>query len=658
MATLAAVVKDPPDWTALPAGTPEPLRRLLVRLLDKDPRRRVRDIGDARAELDAIDARSDVTPRHAQPPVRGWRIVAAPSIGLIAGAIAVWMATRGAPSGEPPRVLHVSVRLPPDQRIVAGTTDLLRIAISPDGRHIVYGANRQLHLRALDSAESTPIANTEDATAPFFSPDGQSIGFQQNSRLVRLALSGGTPTALADVTYFYGARWGGDGTIVYADSSRGIFHVDSTGGTPVQLAVAESGVVFVPEVLPGSKWVLYSQSNAPMVPALFLSQLGLTGSTAGQFETVAYNLETRERRVILKNGPVSYLSTGHLMYAMDQNAVFVAPFDAVRAELTGSETRIALEQNAFVRDVSLNGTLAFVKITPDVRRRPVWVTRDGSSTPLPLEPGAYRFPRLSPNGSRLAVTRADVRQKATDIWIYDVDGSSMNRLTYDGQSTTPAWTSDGARLAYSAFGKGPSRLFTKNADGSGSPQPLSEGAVRFPYAWFDRNTKLIFSELRNGQLDLAMVDNLSSNGDRVLLSSPANETRPDVSPDGRWLAYTSNESSRDEIYVRPMADVESGKWQVSTDGGHSPIWLSGGRELVYRAPGRMMSVAIRPGETFRFDAPRTLFADTYVNDTGGRSYDVASDGRFLMLSDEANSTDEIHLIVNWFEELRRQLQAK
>ncbi len=298
----------------------------------------------------------------------------------------------------------------------------------------MYGANRQLHLRALDSAESTPIANTEDATAPFFSPDGQSIGFLQDSRLVRLALSGGTPTALADVWYFAGARWGGDGTIVYADSSRGIFHVDSTGGTPVQLAAAESGVVFVPEVLPGSKWVLYSQSSVPLAPELFLSQLGLTGSTAGQVETVAYNLETRERRVILKNGPVSYLSTGHLMYGVDQNAVFVAPFDAVRAELTGSETRIALEQNASVRDVSLNGTLAFVKITAGGRRRPVWVTRDGSPTPLPLEPGAYRFPRLSPNGSRLAVTRADVRQNATDIWIYDVDGSSMNRRPTTGRA--------------------------------------------------------------------------------------------------------------------------------------------------------------------------------------------------------------------------------
>jgi Tol biopolymer transport system component len=358
-----------------------------------------------------------------------------------------------------------------------------------------------------------------------------------------------------------------------------------------------------------------------------LSLFGVTSSTAGQFETIAYNLETRERRVIVKNGPASYLATGHLMYGLDQDAVFVAPFDAVRAELTGSETRIPLlTQNAFVRDVSLNGTLAFVRILPDVLRRPVWVARDGSPTPLPLEPGSYRFPRLSPDGSGLALTRGDVRQEASDIWVYDVDGSATMRLTYDGQSTTPVWTSDGARLAYSGvFGKGPSRLFTKNADGSGSPQALSEGAIRFPYAWFDRSTKLLFAELRDGRLDVGMVDTASRSGDRALLTSPANETRPDVSPDGRWLAYTSNESSRDQIYVRPMADLESGKWQVSTDGGHSPIWLSGGRELVYRAPGRMMSVAISPRRDVPVLRPRSLFPDSYVNDQGGRSYDVAAD---------------------------------
>jgi serine/threonine-protein kinase len=619
----------------------------------------MRDIGDARADLDAIDARFDVTPQHAPPPVRMWRIGGAAAIGLIAGAIAVWMATRGAPPAEPPQILHVSVRLPPDQRIVAAGNDLVRIAISPDGKRIVYGANRQLHLRPLDAAESTPIANSEEGTAPFFSPDGQSIGFLQNNRLVRLALSGGSPTALADVAYFGGARWGGDGTIVYADTTFGIFQVNSTGGTPVQLADAEAGAVFAPEVLPASKWVLYTQSSAGNARATNLSLFGLTSSTAGQFETIAYNLETRERRVIMKNGPASYLATGHLMYGLDQDAVFVAPFDPVRAELTGSETRIPLlTQYAFVRDVSLNGTLAFVRILPDVRRRPVWVARDGSPTPLPLEPGSYRFPRLSPDGSRLALTRGDARQKATDIWVYDVDGSAIMRLTSDGQSTTPVWTSDGVRLAYSSFGKGPSRLFTKDTDGGGSPQRLSEGAVRFPYAWFDRSTKLLFAELRDGRLDVGMVDTASRSGDRALLTSQANETRPDVSPDGRWLAYTSNESSRDEIYVRPMADLESGKWQVSTEGGHSPIWVSGGRELVYRAPGRMMSVAIRPGETFRFDAPRPLFVDSYVNDTGGRSYDVSADGRFLMLSDEGSSTDEIHLIVNWFETVKRHLQTK
>ena len=215
--TLAAVVKESPDWSTLPGETPEPLRRLLIRLLEKDSRRRVRDIGDSRAELDALDTRSDATEHHAPTARRPWWTVTAAIVGLVTGALAVWMATRD-PRTEPPQVLHVSVRLPPDQRIVATGNDLIRIAISPDGKRIVYGANRRLHLRPLDSA-STPIANTENATTPFFSPDGQSIGFIQNARLTTLPLSGGTPAALAEVVLFAGGRWGADGTIVYADAA-------------------------------------------------------------------------------------------------------------------------------------------------------------------------------------------------------------------------------------------------------------------------------------------------------------------------------------------------------------------------------------------------------------------------------------------------------
>jgi serine/threonine protein kinase/Tol biopolymer transport system component len=650
VATLAAVVKDPPDWTALPAAAPESLRRLLTRLLEKDPRRRVRDIGDVHAELEANDATSDSTVVPAQPRVRTTWIVAAASVGVIAGAIAVWLVTRDTTPANPPPVLRLSVRLPPDQRIVASGNDLIRFAISPDGSRIVYGANRRLHLRPLDSVVSTVVANTEDATAPFFSPDGESIGYVQNGRLVRLAVSGGTATPLAEVAAPAGAHWI-DGTIVYADARHGIFSVDATGGEPVLLAAAESAAVLAPHVLPRSDWLLFTQTNNMVV----LRQYGVPGATAGLMQTLAYNRSTRERRVVLDDGPATYLPTGHLVYGAG-SGVFAVPFDAVRAEVTGSAVRLDLTEPG-VPVVSASGTLAYAKVMPDVSRRTVWVSREGRTTPLPIEPGPYRFPRLAPDGTRVAMTRADPRQNTSDIWVYDVDGSSAMRLTFDGQGTTPAWTTDGLRLAYSEFGKGPSRLLSSTADGSGRPRIISEGAnIRFPYTWFDRNTKLVFAELGGGGLDVGVVE--AGGTDRLLLSSPASETRPDVSPDGRWLAYTSNESGRDEIYVRPMTDVESGKWQLSTDGGHSPVWTSGGRELVYRAPSHVMSVAVRPGETFRFESPHPVFADTYVNDTGGRSYDVAPDGRFLMLSDEANSTDEIHLVINWIEEVKRQLQAK
>ena len=639
VATLAAVVKDQPDWTALPAETPAPLGRLLRGLLEKDPPRRLRDMGDVRLELDALDS-----PRALSSPVRAgskaWRSVGAGLAGLLAGAIAVWMAAPRRAGTVPAPVLRVSVRLPPDQRIVTTGVAFVQIAISPDGTRLVYHANRRLYLRSLDSAESTALPNTEEGDAPFFSADGQSIGFEQNGKLVKLGLAGGTPVLLADVGTFAGARWGADNAIVFADAARGVFRVDSAGGTPVRLAAPDRGeLLALPEVLPGGEWLLYSAANA----------------TLTEFRTIAQSLKTGQRRVLVKDGGSRYLATGHLLLIRRTGLSF-APFDAARAELTGPALAVPMGIGDGLGDVSQNGHVVFTNVQPDARRTALWLTRDGKPTRLPLEPGPYRLPRLSPDATRLAVARSDPRDNKSDIWLYDVDGSSATRLTFDGQSTGPVWTSDGRRLAFS--GHGP-QLFVRDADGTGRPRPLgASGLIRYPYLWFDGNAKLMFTELHETALDIGVVDTADGGKERLLLSSPASETRPDVSPDGHWLAYTSNESGRDEIYVRPLADVEAGKWQVSTGGGHSPLWLAGGRELVFRAPGHVLSVVIRPGATFRFDAPRPLFDDAYVNDTGGRSYDVSRDGRFLMLKDEAESTDEIHIVFNWFEELKRIVRTK
>jgi serine/threonine-protein kinase len=457
---------------------------------------------------------------------------------------------------------------------------------------------------------------------------------------------------LADIAYMIGGRWSDDGGIVFADAARGLFRVESTGGTVEQLVSAtEPGQVFGgPDVLPGGEWVLYGQSRRV--------------SPVADFETIAFSRKTRERRVLLENGPAQHM--GRYLFYHGGTGTFVVPFDPARAQVTGQAVAIRLGIGLVLADVSRNGTLVYTRIPADVRRVPVWMTRDGKATPLPIEPATYRFPRVSPDGRRLAVSRTDARGLTSDVWLYSIDGTSTTRLTFDGRSGPAVWTSDGRRLAVSVGGSGNSnaagsqalQLFVQEADGTGRPKRLTDNRNnRYPFAWFAGNTRLLFLELAANALDIGVLDTTTGNA-RMLLSSAANETRPDASPDGQWLAYTSNESGRDEIYVRPLQDVESGKWQVSTAGGHSPVWMPGGRELAYRAPGKMMIVTVHAGSPFRFDTPRPLFDDHYVNDIGGRSYDVSPDGRFLLLEDDESSVDQIEVIVNWFEELRRLMQAR
>jgi serine/threonine protein kinase/Tol biopolymer transport system component len=650
VATLAAVVKDQPDWNALPPETPASLRRLLQRLLEKDPRRRVRDIGDARAELDGLSGAADIgslaSPRASA--FSRWAAVLG-AIGLLLGALIVWIAAPRNTRTAPAPVLRVSVRLPADQRIVTAANDFVRLAISPDGSRVVYAANRRLYVRPLDSADATALPNTDDATGPFFSPDGQSIGFVQNGHILKVSLAGGAPVRVADFGFFVaGARWTADGTIVFADASRGVFRVNSAGGTPAQLVAAEPGQVVVsPEMLPGNEWVIYTQ----------------TSLTSARLQTAAYSVKTGQRKLIVEDGAGTYLPTGHLLFGTPGLGYFVAPFDPARAQMTGPQIALQIPMDQVVVDVSRNGTLVSTKGLPDSQRTPVWITRDGKPSPLTLGRGPYRFPRLSPDGTRLALAQTDLTGNKSDIWLYDLTSSSSTRLTFDEQSGFPVWTSDGRRITFSTLAgqrlQLSLQLFIREADGTGRPTPLATGRFnRYPYAWIANSTKLIFTELRDTGLDIGELDTGAGGKERMLLSSPASETRPDVSPDGQWLAYTSNETGRDEIYVRPLPDIDAGKWQVSTAGGHSPMWISGGRELVYRAPGHIMSVGIPSGRPFRFEAPRMLFADRYANDTGGRSYDVARDGRFLMLKDEGNSTDQIEIVFNWFEELKRALQTK
>jgi len=363
-----------------------------------------------------------------------------------------------------------------------------------------------------------------------------------------------------------------------------------------------------------------------------------------------------------------YVPTGHLIYGLPRSGVFAAPFDPVRGELTGAPVALGdwglpgpFGWRVAAFDASRTGHLAYLSTTADAGARlEVWVDRDGRETPLPMAPGRYAFPALSPDGGQLAVTVGESGSPRTDIWLHDLRTGGATRLTFDGTSSSPVWTADGRGLAFASVA---SNLFLRAADGTAEPRRLSTSEnPQFPYAWFDRDTRLLFAELTpDTALDVAVLDTADGGVVRPLVASPANETRPALSPDERWLAYTSDESGRPEVYIRPFPDVETGRWQVSTEGGHSPLWTNGGSELVFRGSGRMMAVEVSRGASLRLGTPRPLFEDVYVDEPGGRSYDVAQDGhRFLMLKQQTRAAafDEIHVVVNWFEELEAQAPSR
>jgi len=509
-------------------------------------------------------------------------------------------------------------------------------------------------VRPLSSAQAAPIPNTEGAVSPFFSADGASIGFVRVNQLFTMSLAGGSPLRIGNVNNFTGARWAEDGTIYYADAAKGLYRVNAKGGAPDLIVPVQAGeVVVAPETLPGSEWLLYGESQG--------------SAASAQINLMALNLRTLERRLLLENGgSARYARTGHLL-SRGMVGARITPFDPARAVFTGPP--IALDDTEFsdmftAPDVSVNGTLLWVSIATNTRI-PVWLSRQGLETPLPLEPGRYTFPRLSPDGKRVMLSLAERTSGAIDVWTYDIDGSASTRLTFDGKSSSAVWSADGRRIAFAGSDGG---LYIRGTDGSSQVKRLGVQGSRYPYGWTPSDKGVLFTELGGAALDIGVVDIDDPDHPHMLLNSPASETRPALSPDGRWLAYSSDESGRMEVYVRPFPNVGAAQWQVSNDGGHSPAWSADGRELVFRArtqtdtqtgltTGTFVSARRRPGDALSFDAPRPLFKDTYANDTGGRSYDLTADGRFLVLKETAGSA-AVHITLNWFEELTQLTAAK
>jgi serine/threonine-protein kinase len=666
--TLAAVLRDEPDWRLLPADTPAAVRRLLRRCLRKDVKERLHDISDARIEIDEalaaqIDEPGQIT-RMMLPSA--WRRVAThASTALVASAVVgavVWLALR--PVIPPLRVLRFTIT-PPSVAALTISGSGRDLAITPDGTRVVYvGANGSaLFVRALDQLDATRLTGLGAPRGPFLSPDGQWIGFVDGLVLKKVALSGGPAVVLGRIgSGARGASWGSDNTIVLAtsDPATGLQQIPAEGGAPTvltrpNLAGGEADHLW-PEFLPDGEAVLFT----------------ITTTTGGldAASVAVLDLRTGTHTILIRAGRhAHYVRSGHLVYAV-AGTLRAVPFDLTNRAVIGPPVPVVPEvvmsaygaADAVVAD---DGTLVYVPGTGAAAERTlVWVDRQGREEPLMAPVRAYQYPRLSPDGRRVAL---DVRDQELDIWTWDFIREMPARLTFDpGQDYFPVWTPDGRRLVFSSSRAGVRNLFWQAADGTGTIERLSESPnAQDPSAMSPDATRLVFKEQspKTGW-DLMVLTLDKQRHVEPLVRTTFDEVNAEISPDGRWLAYQSNESGQNEVYVRPFPDVNGGRWQISTGGGRQPVWARSGEELFYLAPsGTLIVVRIGRATSFTPGVVTKLFEGRRYHVTSGgalgRHYDVSLDGRrFLMIKPEGGSdqtaASPIFIVVqNWAEELKR-----
>jgi serine/threonine-protein kinase len=648
---IAGILTREPNWSALPAGTPTSIRRLLRRCLEKEPARRLRDIGDARSDLEDAFGEETVPDGHTS---QAWRRAAMAAgllaLGIGAGGALMWRVLPAAsrPSPEPMRFTIVPEPESPDAEI-NGTVG---VVLSPDGSRIAYAVvtrpTVRLRVRRLTESVARTLAEWQIGIGgdllvnPFFSPDGNWIGFFAEGRLKKVPVEGGPVVTLAAAPGPRGGTWGDDGTIVFAPLARsGLSRIPSDGGAPQPLTTLDSARGETahrrPVFLPGAKAVLFNAQGA-----------GYEQESVG-----AVWLDSGRRQIVIEQGgEPAFAATGHLLFTRD-DALMAVGFDPVTLAGRGQPVPV-LEGVGSFGGFSISKTGVLLSRVPGAQAgsRLVWVDRQGRADALPPPPRQYTSIRLSPDDRRVVMASRDGADQG--LWIYDIPRDSFTRLTFEGSNEWPAWTPDGRRIAYASNKpRVPWDLFWKSADGSAAEeQLLAKDEIQYPAVFAPEGT-LLFADLSPRGWDIgALVPGRA--GPRTVLASPANERDPSVSPDGRWLAYASDESGRGEIYVQSLAAV-AGKWQLSIGGGTEPVWSRSGTKVFYRSGWSMVAVDVTTGAAFAHGRPRVLFEGRYGVVCCATSYSVARDGRFLMTLPEPASVARFSLVVNWFTELEGRL---
>jgi len=660
--TLAGIIGREPDWTALPAGTPSDVRRLLKRCLEKNPSRRLRDAADVRITID--DVRQDAsiigptadaggTMRSAR---RTWlQTISIGGIMALVAGFAAWT-LKPSPTQHRSPVARLTLSLPPGDTIALTWP---AVALSADSRLLAYTAGRglrppQLFVRPIDSLETTLVPGSEGAKTPFFSPDGRWIGFFAQGKLKKVLVTGGGLQTLCDAAAAFGGTWGADETIYFAPfNTSGIWQVAAAGGAPKEVTRLDRGQGEVshrwPQISPDGKVLFFTVWTGPGWDERHLEAQIANGG---------------ERRQLVAGASTGrYVTTGHLLYARNEE-LFVVPFDLAHVQVTGPPVTLVdrpseqagAGEGAQVT-VSNNGTLAYVQSDSRASdRRMVWVGAGGTVQPLKSPPGAYVDPAISPDGGSVAVS---IQGPTQNIWVYDLSRSTLTILPSTGSSQAPAWTPDGRRLVYRRTQGGSRNIFSRAADGSGEEERLTTAdGMQTPSMVSSDGMRLLFDEASpDTGRNIWMLPLDAGRVPQAVLRTRFNEGSAKLSPKGNWLAYMSDESGRSEVYVRPYP-IAGGKFAISTTGGGAPLWSRDGKEIFYRNGDKMMAVSVGTGATPTPGAARLLFEGHYqITDAGMAGYDVSTERRFLMIESTLpqQPVTHINVVLNWFEDLNQRV---
>jgi serine/threonine protein kinase len=657
---MASTLAADADWAQLPAHIPPALRRLLSRTLEKERRLRLDSAAVARLEIEeALSA-----PPLPSRPVTALRV--APWV-IAAGCLAAlgvttWRARTLQP--PPPTPAHVSTELGAE---IALREDLGPAAVlSPDGQSVVFSSREtdvppMLYIRRLDQLVAAPLSSTEDATSPFFSPDGKWIAFFAERKLKRISASGGVATTITDAPNGRGGTWGTDDVIVFAGGNPApyLVRVTASGGLPEPVTTLLKGELSHrwPQLLPQNRAVLYTSN---------------TSNNWDDARVMIQPLPTGTPKVVQEGFFGRYVASGHLLY-LRTGTLYAAPFDAERLEVTGPSAVVIEDVAADAStgggqfSVSDSGMLAYLQGHGESPGAPaVWMDRGGNTMPLRAKRAEWGSPQFSPDGKHLAFDVSDGKQ--VDIWVQDLATGQVSRLTFDGADDfKPVWSPDGRWIAFASTRNGVANLFRMRSDGVGDAQRLTHSPnPQSPASWHPSGRFLAFEETRAGTgldiMTLPLPDEsgpiFSPGAPTVLVAGPTGDAEPVFSPDGRYLAYRSNETGRVEIFVRAFAGPR-GTWQVSNGGGRDAAWSRRSAELLYfdTAQDRIMvaSYAVSDG-SFRADSPRpwSIIRVGRPPARTGRMFDVHPDGeRVVVAPAESQKADHMMLIFDFFAHLAR-----